>query len=102
MDDIKRSKITRARIAPVRRRIDLQTPVAAVRTPQSDRRLTVRPPRRFLSLSITLKLPSRVAKFTSRLKPYLPARRKHPVIARVGWGMLATLMFATILIDWSS
>lgn len=33
------------------------------------------------------------------MRRYLPSRRKYPVIARVGWGLLALLMVSTLLME---
>lgn len=38
-------------------------------------------------------------KLVQRLQQLLPSRRKHPVLARVGWGFMAALMFATVVMN---
>jgi hypothetical protein len=53
-------------------------------------------------ISIRLAIPAwvrRWARTAGRFKDVLPSRRKHPRATRVGWGLLAILLMATVVIE---
>ncbi len=54
------------------------------------------------TISLRIHLPGRLTSLIRLVTPYLPSRRKYPVLARLGWGVLALFMFATLFFDWAN
>jgi hypothetical protein len=102
MDDIKRPTTRRSRTAePMRRRFDAPIIRRQSRTGGGASQPPIASPRTS-RITIRLTLPSWVRFLIRHLRSYMPSRRKHPQIARVGWGLLAMLMLATVVIDWTT
>jgi hypothetical protein len=106
MDDIKRRKPVRPQVAlPTRRRIDLRASLGVhaatvVQTQKKRRRISIMLP--IPAWAHVLHKRLRLQRLMTFVRPYFPSRRKYPLIARIGWGMLALLMVGSIFIDLSN
>ncbi len=109
MDDIKRPKYKRPQVGlPSRRRIDLRASVALrsirARPAQTGTKKAAKKYRALRAefggwLRKRIFVNARLRGALLYLRRFLPSRRKHTALARVGWAALALLMFGSIFID---